>query len=233
MDFPLPGDYIDIHNHDSSPVEGVFILDNLMAHEGTIPGEKSGMIYSLGIHPWFLNETNHGQLIGFVKQNAYNETISAIGEAGFDKIRGPAMELQHRTFAEQAAISEDTGKPLVIHCVRAWDELMTAHRRIGPKMPWLIHGFRGKKELAMQLISRNMYISFWFEFIVRPEASILVRTLPGNRIFLETDGSGADIRNIYNKVSNDLGIRVEKLKEIIYSNFVEFLPPNLPISKTL
>jgi TatD DNase family protein len=222
MNFPQPGDYIDIHSHDSCPGEGVFILDNLMAHEGTLPGKRKGIMYSMGIHPWFLFETNLDQMIGFVRQNGTDMSVAAIGEAGFDKLRGPSMELQHRAFSEQAAISEETGKPLVIHCVRAWDELMKAHKSIRPKMPWLIHGFRGKKELAMQLISGNMYISFWFDFVIRPEASALVRSLPIDRIFLETDGSGADIREIYRKVANDLGMTTDTLKDLIIKNFKEF-----------
>ena len=221
MNFPQQGDYIDIHNHDSGPGEGIFILDNLMAHEGMLPGNNSGVAYSLGIHPWFLDETNHDQLIGFVRQNAAEKTIAAIGEAGFDKLRGPDMDLQHRTFSEQALLSEETGKPMIIHCVKAWDELMAAHRKIRPTLPWLIHGFRGKKELAMQLISRNMYISFWFDFIIRPEASVLVRSLPVDRIFLETDGSGADIKEIYRKVADDLGMTTDILKNHIIKNFKE------------
>lgn len=221
MDFPHQGDYIDIHNHDSRPEEGVFILDNLMAHEGTLPGKRSRVVHSMGIHPWFLNETNHDQLIGFVRQNAADKAIVAIGEAGFDKLRGPAMDLQQQTFAEQAVLSEETGKPIVIHCVKAWDELMAAHREIRPKLPWLIHGFRGKKELAMQLIAKNIYISFWFDFIIRPEASELVRSLPVERIFLETDGSGADIKEIYRKVADDLGMTTDILKNHIIKNFKE------------
>jgi len=226
MNFPLAGDYIDIHNHDASSAEGVFILNNLMAHEGIPPFYAEGMIFSMGIHPWFLNEDNHDQLLDFVKQNSLNPAIAAIGEAGFDKIRGPSMELQHRTFAEQAVISEETRKPLVVHCVRAWDELMAAHKKHKPEMPWLIHGFRGKKELAMQLVSRNMYISFWCDFIIRPEASVLVQSLPAERIFLETDGSGADIKKIYDKVSNDIGISVEELKDQILSNYYNLFKIN-------
>jgi TatD DNase family protein len=192
-----------------------------MAHEGILPGNKSGMIHSLGIHPWFLTENNQDILISFVNQYASGNSVSAIGEAGFDKLKGPEMELQQRTFAEQAALSEELEKPLIIHCVRAWDELMAAHKKLKPKMPWLVHGFRGKKELAMQLISRNMYISFWFDFIVRPEASVLVRSIPIDRIFLETDGSGADIKEIYRKVAADLGMTTDTLKDHIIKNFKE------------
>jgi TatD DNase family protein len=226
MYYPHPGDYIDIHNHDSKPVKDVFIIDNLMAHEGRLPDHESGMNYSMGIHPWFLNEANQNTLMEFVMNNAHDDSIAAIGEAGFDKLKGPSTDLQRQVFEQQAALSEELGKPLVIHCVKSWDELIASHKKIKPEMPWLVHGFRGKKELAIQLISRNMYISFWFDFIVRPEASVLVRSLPIDRIFLETDGSGADIREIYRKVADDLGMTIEELKEKIYSNFVEFLPPN-------
>ncbi len=219
MHHPHPGDYIDIHNHDAGPGEGIFILDNLMAHEGRLPAEEKGMIYSLGIHPWFLNETNQYQLLDFVLQHSSGNAIAAIGEAGFDKLKGPATELQQRVFEEQMKISEELKKPLVIHCVRAWDELLSSHKKLKPKMPWLIHGFRGKKELALQLISRNMYISFWYDFVIRPEATMLIRSLPADRIFLETDGSGADIKNIYAKVSDDLQFSVEELKNRILINY--------------
>jgi TatD DNase family protein len=147
----------------------------------------------------------------------------AIGEAGFDKLRGPDIETQYRAFEAQVKISEEIRKPLFIHCVRAWDELMPAYKRLRPKMPWLIHGFRGSVELAMQLLAKGMYLSFWFDFVLRPESSILLRSLPKERIFFETDGSDADIRTIYDKVAVDLGMSVDELKTVIRRNFTEFL----------
>jgi TatD DNase family protein len=85
-----------------------------------------------------------------------------------------------------------------------------------------VHGFRGKKELAMQLISRNMYLSFWFDFIVRPESSELVRSLPREKIFIESDGAGVNIRDLYNKVATDLGLEPEQLKAQVLKNFKQF-----------
>jgi Tat protein secretion system quality control protein TatD with DNase activity len=67
-----------------------------------------------------------------------------------------------------------------------------------------------------------MFLSFWFDFIIRPEAASLLRSVPADRIFLETDGSGADIKDIYIKVSADLEITVDKLKRIIYKNFIGY-----------
>ncbi len=97
-------------------------------------------------------------------------------------------------------------------------------------MPWLVHGFRGNVELATQLLSKGMYLSFWFDFILRPESSGLLKKLPLNKIFLETDGADVDIRDIYSKVANDLDLSVDELKSIILNNFNDFFNRQSPVS---
>ena len=219
MYLPQPGDYIDIHVHGGVPASGIFILESLMAHEEKMPEDKPGMSYTYGIHPWFLTENNHKHLISLVKNTIRLPGIIAIGEAGFDKMKGPSAELQRTVFEEQVIISEVFKKPVVIHCVKAWDELLSVQKKLKPKMPWLVHGFRGNVELATQLLSKGMYLSFWFGFALRPESGKLLRQLPADRIFLETDGADVDIRAIYSKVANDLDLTVDALKLLILKNF--------------
>jgi TatD DNase family protein len=86
----------------------------------------------------------------------------------------------------------------------------------------MIHGFRGNVKLATQLLSKGMYLSFWFDFVIRPESAKLLRSLPKERIFLETDGADIDIRTIYKKVASDLDLSIDELKSIILTNFKEF-----------
>jgi TatD DNase family protein len=222
MNFPQSGDYIDIHNHGANSAPGIFSVETLMAHEEREPENISGLTYSLGIHPWYLNEKNHNQLLARVIKTAGNPDVAAIGEAGFDRIKGPSPELQRKTFEEQVLIAGEYKKPMVIHCVRAWDELLQEHKRLKPEMPWLVHGFRGKPDLALQLVSKGMYLSFWFDFVMRPEAVPLLKSVPKERIFLETDGAEIDIRDIYNKVSADLGLTDNELRVQIFLNFNEF-----------
>ena len=226
MNLPQPGDFIDIHVHDGKPSADIFILESLMAHEEKMPENIPGVGYTYGIHPWFLNENNTKQLISSVENAINNPDILAIGEAGFDKLRGPSPDLQRNVFEQQVNISETHRKPLIVHCVRAWDELLLVQKRHKPQMPWMIHGFRGSVELAKQLLSKGMFLSFWFDFVLRPESADLLRSLPGDRIFLETDGADVDIRDIYIKVSGDLDQSVEELKAIIFSNFINFFNIN-------
>lgn len=223
MNLPGPEDYIDIHTHDEAASgPGVFSVISLMAHEPDRPENITSATYTIGIHPWFLTESTHKHQIAAVIETAGNPAVIAIGEAGFDKLKGPSPELQRIAFEEQVTIAGEHNKPVVIHCVRAWEELFRAHKRLKPPLPWLVHGFRGNKDLAAQLISKNMFLSFWFNFIIRPEAAKLIKILPHERIFLETDGSGVAIKDIYTKVSADLEITVDKLKKVIYRNYIDF-----------
>ncbi len=222
MNLPQPGDYIDIHVHSGTPAEGIFIIESLMAHEMRKPDDTPGAAYTFGIHPWFLSEENQKDHIAAVGMTAGDKNIIAIGEAGFDKLRGPSSDLQRRVFEAQVEISEAHKKPLIIHCVRAWDEILSEHKKIRPGMPWMIHGFRGKIQMAQQLISKGFYLSIWFDFVLRPESSGLMKNIPREKFFLETDGADVDIRDIYNKVSIDMNMTVDELKKRIYQNFNDF-----------
>ena len=157
----------------------------------------SGVAYTYGIHPWFLDENNYSRQISTVENAVIHTDIIAIGEAGFDKLRGPSPELQRRIFEKQVILAEKYGKPLIIHCVKAWDELLSVQKELRPQMLWMIHGFRGGVKLAEQLLSKGMYLSVWFDFVLRPESKELIRYIPKDRIFLETDGADVDIRDIY------------------------------------
>ena len=228
MKYPLPEDYINIHTHGSIVSTTIFAIENLMAHEDRAPCDIPEQPCTYGIHPWHLNRETLDQLIFNVHSVASSPNLVAMGEAGFDKLRGPDLETQTRAFDAQVKIYEEIRKPLFIHCVRAWDELLPAHKRLRPKMPWMIHGFRGNEELAKQLLSKGMYLSFWFDFVMRPESAKLLRSLPKDRIFLETDGADVDISKIYNKVSIDLNMSVDDLKKVFLGNYKELFTSICP-----
>jgi TatD DNase family protein len=222
MNLPARGDYIDMHTHGGKPAPGTFIVECLMAHEERLPDETPGIIYTYGIHPWFLTEENHIQHLCNLEKAAQNPNIIALGEAGFDKLRGPSHDLQNTVFKEQVNLSETLRKPLIIHCVKGWDDLLAAHKKLKPEMPWMIHGFRGSVEQAEQLLSKGFFLSVWFDFALRQESAKLFRSLPPERFFVETDGADVDIKSIYTKVANDLDLTVEELQTVILRNFREF-----------
>ena len=76
--------------------------------------------------------------------------------------------------------------------------------------------------MASQLISKGMYLSVWFEYALRPESADLLRNMPRDRFFLETDGADVEIGDIYKKASADIDVSVEELKEQLLLNFIKF-----------
>lgn len=132
----------------------------------TRPGEKRapGFLYSAGIHPWnsaICTESDFKALL----VDANRREVVAIGECGIDHLRGPEIEIQQDVFVRQAEIAEKAGKPLLIHCVRAYDKILELHKRLRPqRSQWIIHGFRGKPELARQLTCAGIYLSLGERF---------------------------------------------------------------------
>ena len=123
------------------------------------------------------------------------------------------MELQKVVFKEQMAMAEEHGLPLVIHCVKASNELVQLKRQTHPDQPWIIHGFRGKEALAKEFIQHGFYLSFGACY--QEEA---LRSVPVERLFIETDESELSIEDIYLRVAQSRGMDLKELTESIKKN---------------
>ncbi len=219
MNRPQSSDYINFHDHGSVTLDGVFTVDNIMVHEGRTPSAMRGITHTVGAHPWFLTDDNFERHMLKVKDMSVSENVMAIGESGFDKVKGPPIDIQRKAFERHFEIAEELSKPLIIHCVRAWPEILEEKKRLKPTTPWVIHGFKGKKELAQQLCDKGFYLSAWVEWAIRPVCSDTLNNMPLDRLFLETDGFDIGIEPVYTVVAGYLDMEVERLKEQIYKNY--------------
>ncbi|MDT8400774.1 MAG: TatD family hydrolase [Bacteroidales bacterium] len=216
---PGENDFINIHDHGASPQRGVFTIDNIMVHENRYPGEMEGIAFSCGAHPWYLGEDNIEAQLDKVRDYASLSSVIAVGEAGFDRLRGPDSRLQEKVFRTHVEISEEKKKPLFIHCVKGWDELLRCHKEMQPEMTWIIHGFRGKPEQAAQLLDKGFYLSPWVEWAIRPESTNTLKSIPTDRLFLETDGFDIGIEPVYRVVAEHLRIDLQTIKKQLRGNF--------------
>lgn len=139
-------------------------------------------LYSMGIHPWDAADTPQPDFEQ-LKQLCADQRIVAIGECGLDRLCDAPLQQQADIFRRQISISEQLQKPLIIHCVRAFDLLLAIHRETRPAQPWIIHGFRQKPALALQLLDRGLHLSLGPRF--NPQTA---RFIPASRLLLETDG---------------------------------------------
>lgn len=207
--------YCDIHTHQALPVADAIVVINKMADVKQSPCFLPGNYYSCGIHPWNIQKSE--VQFALLVEAARHPSVIALGEAGLDKNRETPLQEQLELFTRQAVLAEEIAKPLIIHCVKAWDELLSVKKKIDPAVPWVIHGFRGNGVLAGQLTGKGFMLSFGESF--NPEA---LKVAWPHHLLAETDESPIGIKEVYARIAGALGVPIdllaltlrEKVKEV-------------------
>ncbi|MBR2637760.1 MAG: TatD family hydrolase [Bacteroidaceae bacterium] len=197
--------FIDIHTHKAAD-NCISIVDN---------GEStSDNIYiSAGIHPWEITP-QWEEKFTTIKSIAERPNTVAIGECGFDYINSSASrDLQYRVFTEHLLLSEDIGKPLIIHLVKGQEDLLKASREHKHKQAWIIHGFRGKPAQAKQLLAAGFYLSLGAKFNIET-----ARSIPLDRLFIESDMDDTPIHKVYENIAKAIGTTIAELANQIERN---------------
>jgi len=198
--------YTDIHTHHTITKPNVIAIRNISIAEADamIHLNENGW-FSIGIHPWNADSYQTSEV--FLLENlAKNDRIKFIGECGLDKNSKAGLELQLFFLIKQIEISEQLQKPLIIHCVGYYNELFDLKKRHNPTVRWIIHGFRGKPQLAEQALKEGFDLSFGERF---NEQS--VRITPLENLFVETDESLLSIEQIYEKTAFAKHCNIEDL----------------------
>ncbi|NLI36749.1 MAG: TatD family deoxyribonuclease [Bacteroidales bacterium] len=205
-------DVLDIHTHNQKASGGEAIFN-------IIPGEvaiRKNRFYSVGMHPWYISadelqrEEQWNKLVSLSK----NPNVLALGETGLDKLCETPFELQQEMFCRHIRLSEtDARLPLIIHCVHANAELIELRRQSKAEMPWIVHGFRGKKELALEFLNHGFYLSLGEHY-----QEETLRAIPIDRLFIETDESNTNIRALYEKAALIKEIDVAAFTAAIHEN---------------
>ena len=175
---------------------------------------------SVGIHPWYINEQLSNLQLKKLAILAQNPAIKFIGECGLDRLRGAALPLQEAIFIKQIRIAEDLKKPVIIHCVKCYNELLSIKKIVRPRVPLVVHGFNTKIEIARQLIDKGFYLSLGGALLQEESNALKVlQEIPLDRLFLETDDKDISIIDIYTKVAEVKNISIEELEKIVFDNY--------------
>lgn len=212
--------FVDIHTH----------LDNQSVIK-IVDGDEIRILETVGVHPWELDchplFSDAFVKKGFLHSVSLRYTsvemtkVIAIGEVGLDKVHKESFEKQVEVFEEMIRLSESYKKPMIIHCVRAYSEIIEMRKKTKATMPWVIHGFNSSVETMRQMLKYDMYISLG-EVLYRNEnqAVEILKNVPLDRLFLETDVSGRDIKDVYSKVAFLMGYEMSFLCDKIFENYV-------------
>lgn len=210
--------YIDVHTHHSNRIEGVLSIVNYFPELFNIEN-LSGNLISVGVHPWHVGEDRAAENLKRVKTIAPNAIVLAVGEIGLDRTVAIPLDIQEDYFTKQIAIAEGLKKPIIIHCVRCFPELISLKKKIKTSTPWLIHGFRNNMQIAQDLLKQACFISFGEALLWDRKIQDLFAEMPINQIFLETDESKYSISDIYNKAAQLKSMQLDDFKKHLFENY--------------
>ncbi|MDD2195655.1 MAG: TatD family hydrolase [Bacteroidales bacterium] len=213
---------VDFHTHSATSNNSKIIAVKNLDLEKVNQPESHGY-YTIGLHPWESNRLNLQDFIGKIQRCMELDSVIGLGEIGLDKLKGASMEIQKEILVQQVSLAYKMQKPIIIHCVKAWDELLEVRKSFSDQIPWAIHGFNGSLQLGEQLINAGFYLSVG-PTLLRSSSKIraTLGKLPLDRLFFETDDSGISIETIYNEGSNLLKQSVSTIAKQLYANFISF-----------
>ena len=189
--------FIDIHTHQPHPA----ILSPIM----------------VGVHPW---DAEKGCAL------PHFEECDIVGETGLDYAREVNHEAQQRLFEAHLDAAERFGKPVVLHVVRSFEDVMLTLKRY--RLQGVVfHGFTGSEQQAARCIERGYYLSFGHRSLRSPKTRRVIALLPAERLFCETDDrSDPTIEQIYAEVAALRSTNIEELKAQIISNYEKLFTSN-------
>lgn len=213
--------FINIHTH-LPHKNGTWSIQNLFKDFDSI---GSLFYYSVGIHPWHIDENTIATELAKVKMASELKNVLAIGECGLDRVCKTSYKLQEKIFIEQLLWANEIAKPLIIHCVRAHREILFLLKEYNNLAPVIFHGFNNNEEIANSIIDAGHMISFG-KSLMYPNAENVFSKIPIENIFLETDDNEIIIDDIYKqaaKIKNisteRLSLQIQKNRNKVFNNF--------------
>lgn len=196
----------DFHHHKnhSSGIYNLGLFEN-------IPQYK----FSVGIHPKDVSEHFDERFL-WLKRVSEDENCIAIGECGLDGLIEVDEELQEECFEKQILWANEIKKPVIIHCVRRFSQLLRFKKFA--EVPMIVHGFNKKRNIADDLQNAGFYLSFGKAVLQNVYLQQILADFPISRMFLETDDADFEIEELYQKTSELKSISIENLENQIQEN---------------
>lgn len=216
--------FVNIHGHRKADSIQEWVMMNLFASEYP-PDDIDYGYYSVGFHPYNIGKADEEDTLMKVRLATENPNVLAVGEIGFDKAIDASMDDQRRIFEKQVEIAEFTDLPVILHVVRAFNEVLEFMKVHRPSVPMIIHGYNGSRALVEELVKAGFLISFG-QALAGEHSKVIeaLLSVPVEKLFLETDEGDLDIREIYLAAAQLKGISVDQLRMQLVKNAETHIP---------
>lgn len=215
--------FVNIHTHSDQNVDNDNIIEVKSINIDDNIDVDAFPFCTIAAHPYSIKSSStFAKYNNFIKHNILKDNVIGIGETGLDRTHNDSFIRQKKIFLEHISLSEKYKKPMILHVVRAYPEVIALRKQTRAMMPWIIHGFHSNEQTANQLLRYNFYFSFCDVLFKNEErAKKLLEIIPMERIFFETDTRRISIMDVYNKASSISNKTIDEFRNIIFNNFVK------------
>lgn len=204
---------INVHTHTKHGKDTEVV--NLKLYEDS----RNFEYYSVGLHPWDIETQNIEDVMLWMQNLASEKQLLAIGEIGLDRIKGPSLDKQISVFTYQHSFAQALNKPIIVHSVKSYSDLLALHKLLSPTIPWVIHGFTGNLTMAKSFVNKGCYLSFGKALLDSEKIQEVLKNIPLEKIFFETDNSVLKIELLYEKAAKLRHLCTRDLEKVIEQSF--------------
>lgn len=157
---------------------------------------QPGLYGAVGVHPWWVKDLaiEPQCLRRAVVERVEHERLAsnrcvAIGECGLDANIETPLDAQEAVFKAQLEAADELALPLIVHSVRAHNEVIRLLKSARPAHGGVIHAFSGSREMAEDYWKLGFYLGVGGT-ITYPRAAKTRATLaavPLESLLLESD----------------------------------------------
>jgi len=193
----------------------------LVNHNVLLPFEpQADQLYSVGLHPWDLDQVTDNEWLEKMESLLAHPQVLAVGECGIDRTLETPIEKQIHFFLLQVDLADRLGKPLILHAVRSYSDLLQLKKQSASKLPWILHGYQGNAETTKQLSQMGFCFSLGAALLNdRQKLNQSLFEIPASQLFFETDESTENIESIYIFAAGQLKTTAEKLSNQVLENY--------------
>lgn len=228
-------EYFDSHCHIPAVIPkniGMFVCATKQAEWNKIiqiAHNNASIFPAIGIHPWFISNIDKDFYQKF-EQIIQQQPELMVGEIGLDK-NYPQFDLQQELFLFQFNIARIYNRPVIIHCIKAWDILLNIFKQnhLPPKI--LLHSCNASTEIITHL-SKNSNIFFSYSIKILKYNSnndvSRINATPNEQLLIETDSNyqNNDFNLLPNLIHHIANIKIETIPNMsntIYKNNLRFI----------
>ncbi|GIV26975.1 MAG: TatD family hydrolase [Bacteroidia bacterium] len=189
------------------------------------------LLYSTGIHPWYIDKENYNKSVELFFINASEKSCLAIGECGLDKSFEINYPEQEKIFTQQVKTAQLLNKPLILYCHKAWKEIIDILTQQKFKHPVIIPSDYLPDNLKNINGIKDYYIAFDKSIVLGNENILLhLKNTSAKRILFYNNDETISIKDVYNAASQILKIDINTLQHQILENFYRaFMLEKLPV----